>query len=441
MAAAKRPTRLDALASAVLGATSPFACRGELSLAGSVRILFPDGVRVSVVPAPTEAKQEAFNSVLAARSRLAAFGHGKKTRRDTRVRDALQLEAANGAFRIIGFDPMKLGIVEQALRALGHAGVTDGSAELYALNLYGPGGHFLPHKDTPRGDDMIGTLVVCLPSRFRGGMLDIVHRGRAESIDWGREIELDADPRRVRWAAFFGDVDHAIREIWSGQRVTLSYILRAPRLEAPASEPNAADVKAALAAALADPKFLQRGGVLGFSCAHMYTHDTRWLGRSTTVTRARLGALKGRDRHVGAAALALGLEAVLVPYVIETSADHTFRLTRLPTSADRALLGDRIGPDDIQDVFPGAGEPMDTHDPKVTWVIEPPNFNGEARDVYAGASRGEGSSSLPALEMLLRGEYSATGYFGNEGSDSEFYVYAALHVRIPRAGEGPRLHR
>src|SRR5437879_10581228 len=28
------------------------------------------------------------------------------------------------------------------------------TAELYALNVYATGGHFVPHKDTPRGSDM-----------------------------------------------------------------------------------------------------------------------------------------------------------------------------------------------------------------------------------------------------------------------------------------------
>ena len=34
--------------------------------------------------------------------------------------------------------------------------------------MYGPGGHFKSHVDTPRGADMIGSLVVCLPSAHEG---------------------------------------------------------------------------------------------------------------------------------------------------------------------------------------------------------------------------------------------------------------------------------
>ena len=40
---------------------------------------------------------------------------------------------------------------------------------------------------------------------------------------------------------------------------------------------------------------------------------------------------------------------------------------------------------------------------------------------------------LPALMHLHACEYSATGYFGNEGSDIGLYIYCALHVAIPPA--------
>jgi hypothetical protein len=42
-------------------------------------------------------------------------------------------------------------------------------ADLYKLNIMGPGGFFKPHKDTPRGGETcFGTLVVCLPLPFSG---------------------------------------------------------------------------------------------------------------------------------------------------------------------------------------------------------------------------------------------------------------------------------
>ena len=36
-------------------------------------------------------------------------------------------------------------------------------AELLKLNIYGEGGHFVSHRDTPASRDMFGSLVVCLP--------------------------------------------------------------------------------------------------------------------------------------------------------------------------------------------------------------------------------------------------------------------------------------
>ena len=45
---------------------------------------------------------------------------------------------------------------------------------------------------------------------------------------------------------------------------------------------------------------------------------------------------------------------------------------------------------------------------------------------------------LPALAHLHACEYSATGYFGNEGSDIDLYTYGVLHVDIPPYGVGPR---
>ena len=43
------------------------------------------------------------------------------------------------------------------------------TAELYALNVCQKGGHFVKHKDTPRGPDMVGTLVVNLPGCYYEG--------------------------------------------------------------------------------------------------------------------------------------------------------------------------------------------------------------------------------------------------------------------------------
>src|SRR5207249_2062269 len=86
----------------------------------------------------------------------AAFGMGRKTRYDRTVRDALQIKAEGGAFSVLHFDPAAAGILEQIRRELASHIPDALTAELYNLNVYGRGGHFVPHKDTPRGSDETG---------------------------------------------------------------------------------------------------------------------------------------------------------------------------------------------------------------------------------------------------------------------------------------------
>ncbi|MFN7925204.1 MAG: hypothetical protein U0Q16_34220 [Bryobacteraceae bacterium] len=53
-----------------------------------------------------------------------------------------------------------------------------------------------------------------------------------------------------------------------------------------------------------------------------------------------------------------------------------------------------------------------------------------------GWTKGDDST---AVAHLGEAEYSATGYyFGNEGSETKFYVYAALHVEVRAYGKGVR---
>ena len=62
--------------------------------------------------------------------------------------------------------------------------------------------------------------------------------------------------------------------------------------------------------------------------------------------------------------------------------------------------------------------------------------------MYPGAAADRAETQdpeLPALAHLHGCEYSATGYFGNEGSEVDFYVYGALHVEIPPYGTGSRV--
>src|SRR5262249_18381791 len=144
------------------GLRAPFACGGTFVPEQPVTICFPDKTRIPVLPAKNAFEQEQLLQPLVKRCGAAPVGTGRKTRYDRTVRHAIEVKAEGGAFSVLNFDPAATGILEQIRRELTPQVPDAPTAELYNLNVYTTGGHFVPHKDTPRGEDMFGTLVVCL---------------------------------------------------------------------------------------------------------------------------------------------------------------------------------------------------------------------------------------------------------------------------------------
>jgi hypothetical protein len=435
---------LEGLRYAVHGLNAPFACGGTFVPKHPVAIRFPDNTKIPVARAKNTFDQKQLLRPLLARCEPAPFGKGRKTLYDRAVREARHLKAERGAFSVLHFDPAEAGILEQIRRELTPQLSDEPTAELYNLNVYEAGGHFAPHKDTPRGSDMFGTLVVCLPSQFSNGAFVLRHHGVFQTYDWGRAISEQAEPTRIHWAAFFGDVDHQIERVWGGLRVTLTYLLRYPpdvRSEAaPATASLDSLVRQKLRELLDDKRFLSRGGMLAFPCSHLYHQDARFQRKQRPLSRQTVSALKGRDHDVAAAALAEGLEVTLCPYMIETCVDETWQLEHFPTPREQAALGDQMAPEDIENALAVRDSAEDADGFGVIWVDPPPHFNF-APTMYPGVSEGRASAAdpdLPAIAHLHSCEYSATGYFGNEGSDIDLYVYGALHVAIPPYGEGVR---
>jgi hypothetical protein len=84
----------------------------------------------------------------------------------------------------------------------------------------GPSGISRPHVDTPRSESQLGSLVVCLPSAFTGGILKVSHNGETVDFDWGSQ-----SASRIQWAAFYSDCEHEITKVTAGHRITLTYNL------------------------------------------------------------------------------------------------------------------------------------------------------------------------------------------------------------------------
>jgi len=149
----------------------------------------------------------------------APYGKGEDTIIDTSVRRVWQI--APGKVKIGGkswasnFD----NILSKVKAGLGcdNAIVT---AELYKLLVYDRGGFFLAHRDTEKADGMFGTLVVTLPSRYRGGALRIRHAGREVTVETNA-----ADPSELSYFAFYADCEHEALPVREGNRVCLVYNL------------------------------------------------------------------------------------------------------------------------------------------------------------------------------------------------------------------------
>ena len=447
-AAKTKPERavLEGLRHAVHGLRAPFTCGGTLVLEQPVTLCFADNTQVRVLRAKDTFEQERLLRLLVERCAPAAFGMGRKTLYDRAVRDALQIKAEGGAFSVLHFDPAASGVLEKIRRELVPHAPEPLTAELYALNVYATGGHFVPHKDTPRGSDMVGTLVVCLPAQFLNGAFVVKHRGVFQTYDWGHAIREQAEPTRIHWAAFFGDVDHQIERVWRGLRVTLTYLIRrstnAARSAMPGGDLVALNtlVQQKLRDLLDDRRFLAEGGTLALPCAHLYHQDARFQRKQRPLSRQTVSALKGRDHAVAAAAMAAGLKVTLCPYMTETCADETWQLDHFPTRHERAALGGQMDPTDLENALAVRASSQDAGDFDVVWVDPPPHFNGQPT-MYPEIAEGQAhpvDPHLPALMHLHACEYSATGYFGNEGSDTDLYIYCALHVAIPPHGEGAR---
>ena len=436
---------MEGLRRAVHGLRAPFTCGGTLVPEQPLTLCFPDNTQIAVQRAKDAFEQERLLQPLVERCSVAAFGMGRKTRYDRTVRDALQIKAEGGAFSVLHFDPAAAGILEQIRRELVPYIPDALTAELYNLNVYGRGGHFVPHKDTPRGNDMLGTLVVCLPAQFSNGAFVVKHHGVFQTYDWGEAIREQTEPTRVHWAAFFGDVDHQIERVWGGLRVTLTYLIRrggANRSAVPGHGHEGLNtlVRQKLRVLLDDRRFLGRGGALAFPCSHLYHQDACFQRKQRALSRQTVASLKGRDHVVAAAAMAEGLAVTLCPYMIETCADETWQLDHFPTQRERAALDDQMAPWDLEEALAVRSRSDDAGDFDVVWVDPPPHFNGQPT-MYPEIAEGRAHAvdpDLPALAHLHACEYSATGYFGNEGSEIDLYIYCALHVAIPRYGERAR---
>ena len=114
--------------------------------------------------------------------------------------------------------------LEPVLKEIGHQLGLPGDGKLSAvldkLLVYTPGQFFAAHQDSERADDMIGSLVVELPSRSSGGSVLVHHQGQKRIFRGAKR-----GPKDLSLLAFYADCHHEVKPITSGYRVVLTWHL------------------------------------------------------------------------------------------------------------------------------------------------------------------------------------------------------------------------
>ena len=176
------------------------------------------------------------------------------------------------------------------------------SSIVTGLNRFsGQGDFFKVHKDTPRGENIFGSLVVVLPTRHEGGQF-VLRQTKEWTIDFTDKFANATEPS-VCFIAFYGDIEHEVLPITSGHRVTLMYNLYHKSIHPTTSS-------------IPTPFYLN----LGQALADLVNNTSkRWVFQIRSRSRVRshraqpswlLGRpAKGSDRALADACVALG-----VPY-------------------------------------------------------------------------------------------------------------------------------
>jgi hypothetical protein len=247
-------------------------------------------------------------------------------------------------------------------------------------------------------------------------------------------------PTQVRWAAFFGDVDHQVEKVESGWRVTLTYVLHRVTNTAAASGKQqenwaargsdqllvrASNLHTTLTGALSDPYFMPDGGTIIVYTKHQYEE---------THLAASEAKLKKGGKHAYASKLKLKNE--------DASAAAALRASGLEMECLRLLSEDCNIIEEGKQVMKKMPKQSDAKKFAPVGYVES-DFKYPCTDDIAAFSEGSLEDKYPgALELgkpakkgFVSAFYNAEGYFGNEASETTFYTEAALVAKVPKYDE------
>ena len=259
------------------------------------RTATPDDLHIDVTgvgPVPMPVSTATAKQLIAV-ARPAQYGRGEQTLTDATVRHTWQVPTSRVRIDKRQWNRTLTPVLDGLREDLGLPGGSRLAAELHSLLVYSPGQFFLPHQDSEKSDDMVGTLTVTLPGTSRGGAL-IVRHGEYQ-------VSYRSSGTLLSFVAFYADCRHEVQPVTSGYRVVLTYNLLLSGSGPPAPSPDPGPI-AELAACLNDHFAEQRRLV--------YLLDHQYTARGMTWARLK-GVDAERVRALDAAARASGCEIAL----------------------------------------------------------------------------------------------------------------------------------
>jgi hypothetical protein len=349
-------------------------------------------------------------------ARPAQYGKGEQTLLDRRVRDTWEIPKSRVKLDKRAWNRTLLPVLE-GLRA--DLGLPPGSrlrAEWHSMLVYAPGQFFVPHQDSEKDDSMVGSLVVTLPSTFKGGALVVRHGGETATYT--------SPGKSLSFVAFYADCHHEVKPVTAGYRVVLTYNLLVEDgagTAAPADAPP--EVLDALARCL-DEHFTADGNRLVYLLDHEYT--ARSLGWSQ---------LKGTDARrataLRQAAARAGCEVVLALADVH----ETWSCFETGWDRDRYSRGYRRwdeDDDEEDDIHDGddyeLDELIETEIGLDCWIGP---GGGQADPIVTSVGDDEVCATTPSAELQpYASEYE--GYMGNWGNTMDRWYHRGALVLWPR---------
>ncbi|KAF8174470.1 hypothetical protein K438DRAFT_2023152 [Mycena galopus ATCC 62051] len=345
-------------------------------------------------------------------------------------------------------------------------------AEMYKLNVYGPGSFFKAHKDTPRSEDMIGSLVVVFPTTHAGGVLTLEHGANAWAFDSAVELASATNSTSLAYIAFYSDVTHAVEPVHTGYRVTLTYNLfladrrtatgpQHTRRHLPAPE-QALDT--ALRTLLASPAFLPSGGFLAYGLSHQYSFPAppklMWVDFKPKMPPTRLGPvlrlLKGTDARIRTVSERVGLATHLKVLYDSGQNDRYSKTIGNDVLVDDVLNVDHVNESYemvLKDEIEALGTLLEQGSERKRELQRKRdeerkgmygNFGDDSDSDEEQASETGGRAAVPVHWVTKITDLNRVGTsyvrYGNEASIGHVYGNAALFVEVPAVGEGVRAH-